>query len=303
MPTPDPDGQVNTEDFESVNDAIAAVPNNGTVVLSADTTLAAPIKIEDGKDVTIDLNGKTLATNGANAIEMTSGVITLTNGTINAVGGDVLNLDTRVSNGQIEVNIGEDVVLTSDDYCCVYVAGNVVINTAGKLAVTGVYSAIQGNGNSNSAGTIVNITGGEISATDVGIYLPQDGEVNISGGTIIGTSAIYCKSGKLNISGGEFIANGEAKEYEFNGNGCNFTGDALVVDNCNYPGGTPVVTISGGNFVSAHNKAIGSYSYGEGEPLVDFITGGTYSSDVSEFCAEGYKAIQSGSKWSVVKAA
>lgn len=303
MLNPDPDGQVNTEDYETVNDAVAAVPNKGTVVLSADTTMTTPIVVDGGKDVTINLNGNVLTSDGVSAIEVTDGTVTLVNGTIAAMGGDALNLDTRVSDGQIEVNIGEDVVLTTDTYSCIYVAGDAVVNVAGELSATSPYSAIQGNGNANSAGTIVNITGGTITATDVAIYLPQDGEVNISGGVITGDAAVYCKSGKLNITGGQLIANGAAREYEYNGNGCNSTGDALVIDSCNYPGGVPVVEVSGGQFVSANNKAVGSYNYGESELVTGFITGGTYSSDVSELCADGYKAIQIGSKWSIVKAA
>lgn len=301
MPTPDPDGQVNTSDFNSLADAVAAVPNNGTVVLAADTS--AQTVIADGKNVTIDLNGKTLTAEGASALEVTNGSVTLTNGTVAVSGADAIKLDTRVSGGQVELNVGEDVVLTSDTDCCIYVAGNAVVNVAGKLTVDGTYCAIQGNGNANSAGTIVNITGGTISAKDIAVYLPQDGEVNISGGTITGTSAVYCKSGKLNITGGTFVGNGEKADYVFSGNGCSSTGDALVVDNCNYPGGSPEVSISGGTFTSVNAEAVGSYANGEMPILNNFIVGGTFSSDISALCTEGYKAIQNGSKWTVVKSA
>ena len=174
---------------------------------------------------------------------------------------------------------------------------------AGELVADGAYCAIQGNGNANSAGTVVNITGGSISAKDVAVYLPQDGEVNISSGTITGASAVYCKSGKLNITGGAFIGNAAKADYIFNGNGCDSTGDALVVDNCNYPGGSPEINISGGSFTSVNAEAVGSYAGNEMPVLEGFITGGTFSSNVSALCAEGYKAIQSGSKWTVVKSA
>ena len=63
------------------------------------------------------------------------------------------------------------------------------------------------------------------------------------------------------ITGGNFIATEEASEYQYNGNGCNSTGDALIIEACNYPGGTPSVVISGGNFTSAHNKGIAYYQY------------------------------------------
>ena len=120
VPTPpEPDNSVNAGDFETLNDAIAAVPNGGTVVLASDTS--AQIVVANGKEIAIDLNGKTLTAEGASALEVTSGFVTLNNGTVAVKGADTIKLDTRVSGGQVELNVGEDVVLTSDTDCCVYV--------------------------------------------------------------------------------------------------------------------------------------------------------------------------------------
>ena len=91
------------------------------------------------------------------------------------------------------------------------------------------------------------------------IYQPQKGILNISGGTITGATPLYIKSGEVNISGGKFIANGEAMPYNFNGNGGDNTGDAIVIDFCDYPGGMPVVTITGGEFTSLNAKAYETY--------------------------------------------
>ena len=54
--------------------------------------------------------------------------------------------------------------------------------------------------------------------------------------------------------------------------------------------GTPVVTVTGGTFVSANGKAVGSYAHPTNNvTLIDnFVSGGTFSSDVNDLCAEGF---------------
>ena len=41
---------------------LTAVANGGSVVMTADIQLGSALKIENGKTVTLDLNGKTLST-------------------------------------------------------------------------------------------------------------------------------------------------------------------------------------------------------------------------------------------------
>ena len=144
--------------------------------------------------------------------------------------------------------------------------------------------AISTNGNDNSKPIINVYDGAEItSAKCSGIYLPS-GALTVSGGTITGATGIYFKSTDMTISGGKIIGNGAMADYEFNGNGANTTGDALVIDNCNYPNGIGNVEVTGGNFASMNAKAVGSYAgNGQTEPLVGFITGGTFSSNPSAY--------------------
>lgn len=88
----------------------------------------------------------------------------------------------------------------------------------------------------------------------------------------------------MTISGGKIIGNGAKADYEFNGNGANTTGDALVIDNCNYPNGIGKVEVTGGNFASMNAKAVGSYAgNGQTEPLVGFVTGGLFSSNPNAY--------------------
>ena len=133
----------------------------------------------------------------------------------------------------------------------------------GTVSATGNAAAISGLGNADDGNYVITIDGGTVSSSDNAIYHCNNGELNIVSGTITGATAVYQKSGTLSISGGELVGNGEAAEYKYNGSGANSTGDALVVDNCNYPGGAPAVDIMGGTFTSTNGKGIGSY-YGNG---------------------------------------
>ena len=88
------------------------------------------------------------------------------------------------------------------------------------------------------------------------MYLPGKTDVNISGGTITGATGIYQKSGTLNITGGTIEGNGAQAENTYNGNGANATGDAVVIDNCGYPGGVPAPSITGDTFLDVCREEI-----------------------------------------------
>ena len=273
-------------------DMIAALNAGKSVVLTKDITLAAePMSINN--DATINLNGHTLSgASGKRAIVINSGNVTISGGTITAVGNDAIMLNGIIDNGgaPCSLTLTDDVKVIADD-CAVLMKGpDVVLNTSAYLeALNGKYAAVQGNG---SAGDItVNITGGEIVSKDVGVYFPCKTTLNISGNAkITGTTGIYHKSGRLIITGGEIIGNGEKVEYSHNPNGCNSTGDALVIEACNYPDGVPVATIMGGKFTSNNASAVAYYQQSEEYALANekFITGGTFNTSVSGLVVDGY---------------
>ena len=263
---------------------------DGAVVkLASDVTLSEDEVIDaEGKSITLDLNGKTLSIAKNKSVILENGELTVKNGFIDAV-VDAFYVE---SEGSAVLNLESDVNVTAGECCVVLKHEGAVLNTEANLISTGgAYAPIQGNG--SAGGIKVNITGGTIKSEDVGIYFPSTTELNISGGTIEGKTAIYHKSGKLTISGGEFKAFGEKAEYVHNGNGCNATGDALVIEACDYPGGVPVVSITGGKFTSANANAIGYYQQSEAYKLENekFVTGGTFDSDPSVYVADGYMTV------------
>ena len=267
--------------YTTVSAALTAVKGTvgKTVKILKDQSLAGIFNrftLDGSYDFTLDLNEKTLDMNGA-YFTLNGAKMTVTNGTIN-VKGNMTQLFT-VNSG--ELTIGETAVINgTGNVSPVAVFGPATVNTAGTLTAENTF-AIAGNGTAGKGGYTINITGGKISSGNApAVYHPNEGTVNISGGTITGATAVYQKSGTLNITGGTLAGKGNQKDYTYNGNGANATGDALVVDNCGYPGGAPETAITGGVFISDNASAVGSYAYGEGnEAETGFIEGGVFSDD------------------------
>ena len=127
---------------------------------------------------------------------------------------------------------------------------------------TGV--AITGNG-SNNNGTVITINGGQIIGDNgcserpgntldggLGIYHPQSGTLNITGGTISGYDGINMKGGTLNISGGIIQSTGEFYEGSGTyGNGSENKGCALTITSNNSYAGNIIVSITGGKLISS----------------------------------------------------
>ncbi|MBQ7504971.1 MAG: hypothetical protein IJT79_06630 [Ruminococcus sp.] len=215
-----------------------------------------------GATYTIDLNKKTVtfdveADGFSFCISHRGGTATITNG------GKMIcadnSEDDRVFNlAGGTLNIESSVTVEGTGNVTPVVVTKGTLNTAGKLYAEDSF-AIATNG-ADSKNFVINVTGGTVKSTNAtAIYQPADGELNISGGTITGTTGVYVKSGTTNITGGTIKGTGAAAAYDYYGNGANSTGDALVVDNCGYPGGTPEVNVNGGTFTSTNADAIASY--------------------------------------------
>ncbi len=196
-------------------------------------------------------------------------------------------------------DLSQRTIIKSQTGNAVYLrGGNVTVKGGVTLTAYGDYPAIQGNG--NYAGNVtISKWGGYVGVpnvsapnSDMAIYWPQNGTLTISDGVISGKTAVWAKSGTINISGGTFIATGDKVAYAPNNNGATATGDAVVIEaSANSAYELPVVSITGGTFQSANGEAVAYYTEGESK-LADenFITGGTFSSDVSDLCEIGYGA-------------
>lgn len=141
---------------------------------------------------------------------------------------------------------------------------------------------ISGNGRDTTGCDLVIKSPADLTSSDIAIYFPCLGDFLIEGGSISGNTAVYVKSGIFRILGGTLTGKGEKKEYTPSNNGANSTGDAVVIDSCNYPSGAPTVEITGGVFVSKSAEAVGSYADGDEAVAKDFIKGGSFTPEVSK---------------------
>ena len=208
--------------------AVAAVNNNEVITLIADSATA---DADNGKTFTIAMNGHKL-----------TGITWVTNGTTLTIDGSV---EGSAYEGSVYVgyatNNNGNVVLNGGTYTCG--SGNTVLHINGTCLDSDV--------------TIRNakIT----SPDDNGIQLNGSGTFVIENSEITGATGVYVKSGDLTITNSKITGNLNPANYSYNGNGANATGDAIVIDSCNYPGGAPVVSIGEGNTLSGTKKQVGYY--------------------------------------------
>lgn len=281
--------KIGDTEYETLAEAIAAAKAGDTVVLQKDVTIGGYQEIR--KAITVDLGGNKLtSTDGGFDVYAD---LTVKNGRMETVkwaawvqgGADlVIEKDVSIMTTSTEGNKGG--ITVQNEGSAVTVFGKV--EAAGGAAISGI-------GNKDDGGVIINIEEGAVitctNENGLGIYYPNTAELNIKGGTITGATGVYVKSGKTTVTGGTIIGTGVKADYEYYGNGCNPTGDAFVVDKCNYPGGDPVVEIKGGTFKSEKANALASYTgNGAANALTGFVTGGFFSNDPSAFVSEGYTA-------------
>ena len=178
------------------------------------------------------------------------------------------------------------------------------LNINGGVLVAKDNAVVAGNGTKNLGGTTINITNGIMighiqSAGYIacGVYHPQSGNLNISGGTIYadGGVGILMRSGELSMTGGKVIATGTAGGR---------VGDSSVIANCygiqvdtqsNYPGvgvsGIPA-SVSGNAEVVAAPGVDAINALGNGAADHIDVASGCYSSDVSSFTPSGKVVIK-----------
>lgn len=291
--------------YTTLNEAIKNAKEGQTVRLLTDTSLSSYIPIE--KSIKLDINGHTITSNGLAFAVSENATFTITDNSNSQV-GEIKSTKTGNCN-LLEVSSGEIIVENgnlSNEWYVIYVSQTGKATIKGGTLTSSVASVLSTNGSASgdnySAEAVMNVKGGKlVSTSDVTIYLPA-GTLNITGGEIVGATAVYSKCGVTNISGNPVIkGEGEDKEFQHTNNGCYPTGDAMVVEACNYPNGNPEVYISGGTFTSEKGESVAYYEFGDNHAKEFSITGGTFSSDVSDYVSSGYECKQDSQtqKWVV----
>ena len=292
--------------YTTVQAALTAAQNGDTIVLLADVNEGVSVS---GKKLTLDLNGKKIYCANSDAVAVSGGAeVTIKNGTLESNGNNCAGVWVKNASATLEgctfvgtnanassgvyASNGATVIinncnLTANHYALVMMGATVTINS-------GTFEApmsISANGSDDYDDATLTINGGTFKG---GIYWPANGKLTINDGIFTADTAVYVKSGSLEIKGGTFTGNGEAKEYAYKDSGFEATGAALVIENvgANSYDAIGSISITGGKFISENAAAIQSYSATEGvEAVKGFITGGTFSSDVTELCAFGLVAV------------
>lgn len=185
------------------------------------------------------------------------------------------------------------------------------MNVTDGLVYSGGF-AITGNGSTNQGGTHIAVSGGTLVSNVTGglscaIYHPQSGTLTITGGQIysIGGCGILMRGGTLDMSGGTITATGEADQTGQVGDSKVQTVPAcgIVFDKSAgyYDAANVSVEVSGTASVRGPKAAI-SVLPEDDEAAVKAVTvyAGSFSSDMSQFLAEGATQSENEGSYSAV---
>lgn len=277
-----------------------------TVLNDVDMTTGSNLTVKAGKDIVLDLNGHSIK--GANTNDCTQninvyGKLTLMDSKENSTGKiyvetpyqrDVYDrpLVYVAGNGEFVMNSGYIYTVIPDDPVnkgqygiAAYDQGKITINggtiEAGFCAIT---SRDDANSNTN-----ITIDGGTlISPMDYAIAHRTAGKLTVIKGVIYGGSgAISMKRGELEIKGGTLTSKGTGDTGNW-GDGTGNLGNAAL--NFCKPYGNVTTTITGGTITAEGDAVLIDAQPTEGKNVDISISGGTYSSDVSKYCAAGFTA-------------
>lgn len=179
-------------------------------------------------------------------------------------------------------------------------------NIAGGVALAKDNAVVGGNGTINLGGTYINITGGTLIGNiqtagyvACGVYHPQSGELNISGGTIYadGGTGILMRGGTLKVTGGTIVASGDESLLGKVGDSRVVVGTSGIVfdrDAKYYDAPNVNIEISGTPSISGTVSAITVINTENIEDANDAITikGGTFNSDVTDYCVDGFVPVK-----------
>ena len=250
------------------------------------------ITIGSSGEWTVDLNGKTIYSNGR------------------GISLDVKNATLTVKNGKI----------VSEDYGAIVwdVDQTGDINSKLILEDLDIQSqagfGVYGHGSNN--GITIEIRNSSVSAPNgVGVYFPTDGTLSVIDSEITGKTGVEIRNGSLTISGDSTVVKSEESNFSVgttpSEGGSTVTGAAVAVSPYGSTGDIEV-SIAGGVFegpvafaqVNADGIQLPSFNFSisggsfkstsdqgcivtTSESIDPFITGGTFSTDVERYCEEG----------------
>ena len=296
-----------------------------TVTLLANVELENTITVNAGKDVILDLNGKTIT--GKDKYASGSFNLFVNKGTFE------IKDDSAEGTGKITLEATTNRAWNA--------SSSIISNNAGTLTITsgalehlgGTDMAYGIDNNSTSGLTTLNVNGGKIASPYRAIRQfqnsLQDNVVVVNGGTISARAGIWMQQpstndkaqlGTLTINDGSIfecvsnavvidICGGAQSNVTINGgtfSNTNENANLLLIwpltdmnsvhENC-----SAVMNITGGNFTCAGEGNLIGILEGADTNGDVVLTGGIYSEDVNAYCAEGFAAVNNGNgTWTVM---
>lgn len=316
--------QIGNQTYSTLQEAVNAADNGATIAVAKDVDISsAGLTIASSKDVILDLNGHEVKAANTNAGSIkVYGKLTLKDSTdTNATGqgtGKITTSSTYVYGSVDKVLItafdGEFVMesglidaasgISNNSNYGQFAVGvenstkdaSVTIN-GGKIKA-GWY-AIAGNGSysTNHSGNIT-VNGGILeSTTDYAIYHPQAGTTTINGGVVYGQAGgIAINRGTLIVNDGTITSKGVGSTGSW-GDGTGNLNNAAIHANAKY--GDVSVSIKNGKVLAEGNAV--TIDNGTNYTATIAITGGTFSSDVAQYCAKNYYTEQNSDTTYTVK--
>ena len=265
--------------YENLAEAIMESSDEEPAKLIQNLNVTSSINIDKNGNFVLDLNAHSITGSSAVAIidiNGTNSTFTVRNGKIIAEGGtQCIRANKEATTKKIieskVINIENNVELEAPWYGVALKGENTVLNFYGKINITSDGFGISGNGSSKDGiplygGTTVNIyKGAEINAKNdkggICIYQPQEGNVNIEGGTLTGDTVIAIKAGKLNVTGGTLNAEGTYIELpKATNDGTTPTGDVIYIEQNTLYYGNVSVNVTGGDLASSNAYIIREYN-------------------------------------------
>ena len=303
-----------SDPYSNMNDALLYV-SDGSYKLKGNVTLSTVYEI-NGDTLTIDLNGHTITGSNVRALHVKSGSLTLTGtGTVTTVRLKTAELDTdksviRVGDNNAtaaaSLTVESGVVIDAPATYGISIFGIMpsTLNFNGKIIYT-CRPAIAGNGGSTLAQETININDGaelvrsENADCTLAIYNPQAGTTTIGKASI--TGGIEAKSGTVKINGATITSVGDA-EHDAKTNNYSTAGYAIAAVNTTggYPG-NPVFNITDGTITGPVAVLQDASNIAETRTAKISISGGTFSSDPSDFVANGCVANGTNGTWTVTE--
>lgn len=305
----------------SILERIEACADGSVIMLDSDVEEA--IVTPEGRKFTLDLGGHTLtAPAGSTPLKILGSQVIVRNGTIRSSGGAIA---VRVGSEGAEVysfaRLESSLTIVSGDSVGLFISRNAEVESSANIKTESKeYAAVSGNGSEPHWNNKMTIYDGLIESNDTAIYWPQDGELRIMGGTMIGgITGIEIRAGSLFMQGGLVEGHGAPTSVTPNGNGSTSAGCGIAIAqhttkkaiDVTISGGTvkgysavyesnpqknPAESIAlvkpqlyKGTFEAINGGTVAVYS----EDCTGFVRGGVFNTAVDKtLCTDGFEVIQ-----------